>query len=192
MWCTTANSTNSAAPTRNNVTRIGSSPVRAKGSRAAEVTTASTSAASTSTTDTSTVAQPESSTRCDGTPATTGNVVRSASCRPTTSRTAARKASTSSLPDSRNGSGMLYVADGPSSWSRNHNRCCAYDNGTTSGRARTVSGTRAAVPDTAVTSSATPATVGFPNNARIPSSTPTVDLILLISLVASSECPPRS
>ena len=40
----------------------------------------------------------------------------------------------SSGPLSRSASGTLYVADGPSIWSRNHSRCCAADSGTRSGR----------------------------------------------------------
>ena len=47
----------------------------------------------------------------------------------TTAPSAAPSAATSSSPPSRTGDGTLYSTDPGSSWSRNHSRCCANDNG---------------------------------------------------------------
>ncbi|MCZ0974770.1 hypothetical protein O1L55_32875 [Streptomyces albulus] len=75
--------------------------------------------------------------------------------------------------------------------SKNHNRCCADDNGNTSGRARTASAGRATTPSRD-NRSTKPATVGAANNARTPNSTPNTDRIRPINRVAFSECPPNA
>ena len=64
-----------------------------------------------------------------GSPSTVSNVVRSTSCRRTISVSAARSASASSGPSSRNAIGMLYDTLPGSSCSMNHRRCCENDNG---------------------------------------------------------------
>ena len=49
-------------------------------------------------------------------------------------------AATSTSPHNRNATGMLYTDDGPCNCSINHNRDCANDNGTTTGRCWTTNG----------------------------------------------------
>ncbi|WP_265569226.1 hypothetical protein, partial [Streptomyces hygroscopicus] len=74
---------------------------------------------------------------------------------------------------------MLYVALGPSSRCRNHNRRCANDNGTTPGRSPTRSAGRA--PAAPTSRAASPATVGASNTARTDNSTPSTDRTRLIN-----------
>ncbi|SPZ38174.1 Uncharacterised protein [Rhodococcus wratislaviensis] len=96
----------------------------------------------------------------------------------------------SRAPVNRTATGMLYVADGPSNRYRNHNRACANDNGTRSGRTRGSNGTRA----TAASPSrgANSATDGDSNTTRIGTSTPSALRINPTNRVADNECPPRS
>ena len=55
--------------------------------------------------------------------------VRSTSCRVTNAPSAAVNASTDTAPLSWTRAGRLYSTESGSSWARNHNRCCANDNG---------------------------------------------------------------
>nr|WP_104792108.1 AMP-binding protein [Streptomyces sp. QL37]PPQ55256.1 hypothetical protein C5F59_39760 [Streptomyces sp. QL37] len=64
-----------------------------------------------------------------------------------------------------------FFALGPASWSRNHSRRCAYDNGSRSGRTPATNAGRAAA-FAPLRRSAKPATVGASNNACTESSTP--------------------
>ncbi|BBY37475.1 hypothetical protein MMAN_16090 [Mycobacterium mantenii] len=74
----------------------------------------------------------------------------------------------------------------------NHNRCWAYDSGTTAGRCCATNGAHSRAPACAPIHSANPATVYASNNARIGTSTPSSALSRAISRVADKECPPRS
>ena len=96
-------------------------------------------------------------------------------------------------PDPRSAAappGCCRSADGPSSWARNHTRCCANDNGTRSGRGRGPSAARAG-PACSI-KAASPAGAGASNTARTASSAPSITRILLTSRIASSECPPKA
>ena len=139
---------------------------------------------------TGTSACPAGMTCWQGCPSATANTVRSASCRATTSLSAAVSAAVSSLPRSRHANGRLYAVPGPWNCSRNHSRCCANDSGTRSGRGTRTSGGRAAPAPSSTW--ARPAGVGFSNTARTASSTPSTTRTRDTSRVASSECPPRS
>ena len=105
-----------------------------------------------------------------GWPPAAGKIVRSTSCRPITSRSAASSAAASTVPDSRTATGMLYSGPGPSSWPMNHSRCWANDNGTRSGRGRGASAARAA--PAPASRAARAAGVGASNSARTASPRP--------------------
>ena len=110
------------------------------------------------------------STRWNGCPSAAGKTVRSTSCRAITSPSAAPSAAVSSSPSRRSASGMLYSADGPSSWAMNHSRCCANDNGTRTGRGCGASAARAG--PACASRTASPAGVGASNTALTSSSAP--------------------
>ncbi|GAA2158907.1 hypothetical protein GCM10009727_70170 [Actinomadura napierensis] len=94
---------------------------------------------------------------------------------------------------SRKASGALYSAEPGSSRSRNHNRCCANDNGNRrSCRSTGTIGGADPPGDAPATTAASPATVGWSNNSDNGTSTPSTPRIREITCVASSECPPSS
>ncbi|GAA3773583.1 hypothetical protein GCM10022403_005880 [Streptomyces coacervatus] len=70
----------------------------------------------------------------------------------------------------------------------NHSRCCAYDNGTRSGRSRTTNAERA--PPASVSRPAKAAGVDASNNSRSGTSTPNTARIRLTNRTANSEWPP--
>ena len=125
-----------------------------------------------------------------GCPSAARNTVRRTSCRPITSRSAAPSATSSTAPDSRTVTGVLYSGLGPSSCPMNHSRCCANDNGTRTGRGCGTSAARAACAPTSRTAS--PAGVGASNKSSMSISTPSTDRTWLASCIPSSECPPRA
>ncbi|ETB45566.1 hypothetical protein O974_14260 [Mycobacterium avium 11-0986] len=116
--------------------------------------------------------------------------MRRLSCRATTSASAARSASASSRPDSRNATVMLYIGDGPWNWSMNHSRVWANDSGITAGRSPATSGSgrSASLP----TRSANSAAVGASKTVRTPRSVFRLALTAAISRIADRESPPRS
>ncbi len=186
MWCTTSSSTCSSSGPRNSSARSGSSAARSKPRRAAARTASSSSGETGSSIRTASA----STTSCRGRPSVSGNRVRSASWRTTTSRTAARSAATSSAPVRRMATGMLYAGLSASSWPRNHSRRWAGESGSTSGRTAGAGAGRAS--PASATRAARAAGVGASKTARTGRSAPSAVLIRPVSRVASSECPPRS
>ncbi len=128
----------------------------------------------------------------EATPPTSGNTVRRLSCRPTTSPNANPSATPSTHPDNRNTTGRLYTADPGSNRFKNHNRRCANDNGTPSGRTPARIPGRTRTPVASATRTASPATDGASNTTRTGSSTPSPERTRLTNRVASSESPPNS
>ena len=186
MWCITSTSTCSVGPVRNSHARSGSSPARSKTYRTACSSRPGRLASSATAMVTCGTATAASTTRWYGWPSATAKTVRSASCRPTTSRSAAISVSASSPPRSRHANGTLNNGLGPSYSFMNHNRCCANDNGSRSGRSTTrVNGVRA--PVASRSDRASDWTVGFSNTVRMSSSTPSAERTRLINRVTISE-----
>ncbi len=194
MWCSRSSSVHRSSPVRNTWTRSGSSRSSSKPYVPACVSRSASCSSPMSSTSKGTCASSGSSTRWKARPSSSGNTVRSVSCRTTRSPTAARSAPTSSAPVSRQAEGMLYVALGPSTWYSTHSRCWAEDNGRRPGRGCTVSAGRAAaavVPSVA-SRSASRVTVRASNTVRRDTSTPRAARIRAVSRIASREWPPSA
>jgi len=118
--------------------------------------------------------------------------VLSTSWRAMTSESARPSAPSSSAPRSRNVSGTRYSTLPGSSRSRNHSRCCSKDSGSGSPRATGAIGATSSPLPSRDTSSASPATVATSNSRASGSSTRNASRSRDTTLIANSECPPRS
>ncbi|GMU11140.1 hypothetical protein ASNO1_73940 [Corallococcus caeni] len=132
---------------------------------------------------------------CTGPSESGRKVVRSDSCRCTTSSRARRRASRFSAPVSRSENGMLYAAEPGSNCSSTQSRCCAKDAGSLLVRDTGTTGGGPAKRGSFVEAAmraARSATVGDSNNACRGRSTWYAVRNRDVSRVASSEWPPSS
>ena len=200
MWCIATSSTYSCSPIRSNLARNSDPWRKSKAFHASSSTTLCASASCSSFLSTPRKSSPSilnftsSPIICTSKPSFIPKLVRSTSCRLTMSFSAVSITSSFRSPRSRTANAMLYAPLSGSISCKNHNRCCAYDSGSSLSRGTAAStGPNSCPPPLCrFTRSANPATVGALKNARNGSSTPNAVRTRTITCVAKSEWPPSS